>query len=89
MSEGLVLSVTSKALILVLVLSMPPILVATIVGLFVSLLQALTQVQEQTLGFAVKLIFVITILALTTHWIGGEILGFTNYLFNDFPLLIE
>jgi type III secretion HrpO family protein len=79
--------VTSKALLLVLVLSMPPILVATAVGLFISLLQALTQVQEQTLGFAVKLIFVIAVLSLTTYWIGGEILAFTNYLFDDFPIL--
>jgi type III secretion HrpO family protein len=89
MSESLVLSVTSKALILVLVLSMPPILVATFVGLFISLIQALTQIQEQTLGFAVKLIFVIMVLSLTTYWIGGEILEFSNYLFNDFPLLVS
>jgi type III secretion HrpO family protein len=89
MSESLVLSVTSRAMILVLVLSMPPILMATAVGLLISLIQALTQVQEQTLGFAVKLIFVIMVLALTTHWIGGEILEFTNYLFNDFPLLAQ
>ncbi|MDR3144619.1 MAG: type III secretion system export apparatus subunit SctS [Puniceicoccales bacterium] len=87
MNESLILSVTSKALILVLVLSMPPILVATAVGLFISLIQALTQIQEQTLGFAVKLIFVILVLSLTTYWIGGEVLEFTNYLFNNFPLL--
>ncbi|MDR2738165.1 MAG: type III secretion system export apparatus subunit SctS [Puniceicoccales bacterium] len=89
MNESLVLSVTSKALILVLVLSMPPILVATIVGLMISLIQALTQIQEQTLGFAVKLIFVIMVLSLTTYWIGGEILEFTNYLFDEFPLLVR
>ncbi|MDR1433221.1 MAG: type III secretion system export apparatus subunit SctS [Puniceicoccales bacterium] len=89
MSEALILSVTSKALLLVLILSMPPILVATMVGLFVSLLQALTQVQEQTLGFAVKLIFVIMVLALTTYWIGDEVLAFTNHLFGDFPMMVR
>jgi type III secretion protein S len=67
---------------------MPPILVATIVGLLISLIQALTQIQEQTLGFAMKLIFVIMVLALTTYWIGGEILAFTNHLFNDFPSMV-
>ncbi|MDR1401862.1 MAG: type III secretion system export apparatus subunit SctS [Puniceicoccales bacterium] len=89
MTESLVLNVTSKALLMVLVLSMPPILVATAVGLFISLLQALTQIQEQTLGFAVKLIFVIMVLALTTYWIGDEVLGFTSYLFTDFPMLVR
>jgi type III secretion HrpO family protein len=89
MNGSLILSVTSKALILVLVLSMPPILVATMVGLLISLIQALTQIQEQTLGFAVKLIFVIMVLSLTTYWIGGEILEFTNYLFNGFPTLAQ
>jgi type III secretion HrpO family protein len=89
MNEALILSVTSKALILVLVLSMPPILVATVVGLFISLIQALTQIQEQTLGFAVKLIFVVLVLSLTTYWIGGEILEYTNYLFNQFPILVK
>ncbi|MDR1413778.1 MAG: type III secretion system export apparatus subunit SctS [Puniceicoccales bacterium] len=88
MTQSLVLSVTSKALLLVLVLSMPPILVATAVGLFISLIQALTQIQEQTLGFAVKLIFVIMVLGLTTYWIGDEVLEFTNYLFTDFPVLV-
>lgn len=89
MSESLILSVTSKALILVLVLSMPPILVATIVGLMISLIQALTQIQEQTLGFAVKLICVTIVLMLTTYWIGGEILDFTDYLFSDFPSMAQ
>ncbi len=89
MNEALILSVTSKALILVLVLSMPPILVATFVGLLVSLLQALTQIQEQTLGFTIKLICVTVVLALTTYWIGGEIFSYTTYLFDDFPILIK
>ena len=89
MNGSLILSVTSKALILVLVLSMPPILVATAVGLLISLIQALTQIQEQTLGFAVKLIFVITVLSFTTYWIGNEVLEFTNYLFDGFPDLAK
>ncbi|MDR0679977.1 MAG: type III secretion system export apparatus subunit SctS [Puniceicoccales bacterium] len=89
MNEALILSVTSKALILVLILSMPPILVATFVGLLVSLIQALTQVQEQTLGFAIKLICVTIVLALTTYWIGGELFSYTEYLFKDFPSIIK
>ena len=51
MSHADILHFTSQTLWLVLILSMPPVLVAALVGTLVSLLQALTQIQEQTLGF--------------------------------------
>ena len=88
MNESLILSQTSKAMILVLILSMPPILVATCVGLLISLMQALTQIQEQTLGFAAKLICVTLVLMLTAYWIGGKILQFTLNLFDNFPTMV-
>lgn len=80
-----VVTYVSKALLLVLWLSLPPILVASIVGTLFSLLQALTQIQEQTLSFAVKLIAVGITLALTAHWMGGEIYNYTLALFDMFP----
>lgn len=78
---------TNQALILVLILSMPPIIVATVVGVLVSLIQALTQVQEQTLGFAVKLIVVTLVLLLTAGWTGAELYKFTLQIFDTFPTL--
>ncbi|HYC37701.1 MAG TPA: type III secretion system export apparatus subunit SctS [Usitatibacter sp.] len=80
-----VVAYVNKALLLVLWLSLPPILVASVVGTLFSLLQALTQIQEQTLSFAVKLIAVGITLALTAHWIGGEIYTYTIVLFDAFP----
>ena len=80
-----IVAYVNKALLLVLWLSLPPILVASIVGTLFSLLQALTQIQEQTLSFAVKLIAVGITLALTAHWIGGEIYTYTIVLFDAFP----
>ena len=74
-------------LILVLRLSLIPIIVATVIGLIVSLLQALTQIQEQTLGFAVKLIAIsLTILACAS-WMGGQLLLYTQNIFTRFALL--
>jgi type III secretion protein S len=61
---------------------LPPIVVASVVGTLFSLLQALTQIQEQTLSFAVKLIAVSITLALTAHWMGGEIYTYTIVLFD-------
>lgn len=64
-------SVVVKALLLTLWLSMPTILVASVVGVLFSLIQALTQIQEQTLSFGVKLIFVGITIFLTSRWMGG------------------
>ncbi|MBC7604199.1 MAG: type III secretion system export apparatus subunit SctS [Ramlibacter sp.] len=78
-----------KALLLVLWLSLPPIVVASVVGTLFSLFQALTQIQEQTLSFAIKLIAVGVTLFLTARWVGGEIFNFTVSLFDTFPLLVR
>lgn len=66
----------NKALQLVLMLSMPPVLVATIVGLLVGLFQTVTQIQEQTLPFGIKLIAVILCIYLLSSWYGEHV---TNY----------
>ncbi len=85
MHDGTILEMTLQALLLVLMLSLPPILVAAGVGLLVSLLQALTQVQEQTISFALKLIATMVTLILTAHWLGAELYTYTDRMFSIFP----
>jgi len=63
------------------------IVVASVVGTLFSLLQALTQIQEQTLSFAIKLVAVGLTLFLTARWIGGEIFNYTISLFDAIPHL--
>ena len=89
MDQNFIINITEKAMVLVLMLSMPPILVATCVGLLTSLLQALTQIQEQTLSFAIKLFFTVTVLTLSAYWIGDELLSFASNLFTTFPSIIQ
>jgi len=87
MGQSQILDYAQKCLILVLQLSLIPILVATVIGILVSLLQALTQIQEQTLGFAVKLIAIsITIMA-AASWMGGELMLYTQSIFARFPII--
>ena len=73
-----------QALLMILILSGPPILISMAVGLFVAILQAATQIQEQTLSFTVKLIAVIFTLILLGGWLGSQIVQFTNTIFNNF-----
>lgn len=79
----------SEAMILVMMLSLPPIIVASLVGLAVSLLQALTQMQEQTIQFGVKLIAVALTLFMMSSFLGSQTIGFTQALFDDFPTLVR
>lgn len=73
-----------QALLLILLLSGPPILISMFVGLFVAVMQAATQIQEQTLSFTVKLIAVIFTLLWLGGWLGGQILQFATTIFQNF-----
>jgi flagellar biosynthetic protein FliQ len=82
-------SILHQALYLVLVVSAPPVLVGLMVGLLIAVFQATTQIQEQTLSFAPKVVVVFGVLALTGPWIGSQLVRFTFHVFDQFPALIR
>ncbi len=65
--------------------SAPPLLAATVFGLAVSLVQAVTQIQDQTLPYVVKLAAISVTLALTARWIGVELIRLTEMGFSMVP----
>jgi type III secretion protein S len=73
-----------QALLLILLLSAPPILISTMLGLFVAIFQAATQIQEQTLSFMVKLVAVILTLMLLGGWLSSQIMQYTSNIFMNF-----
>ncbi len=75
-SEALQLS-----LVLVLQLSMPVVLVATGIGLVVGLLQALTQIQDQTLPHAVKLVGIGIVIMVLGARLSGQLVDYTIQIF--------
>ncbi len=74
-----------QALLLILILSGPPILISMVLGLMVAIFQAATQIQEQTLSFTVKLVAVIVTIMLLGGWLGAQMTHFTNTIFVNFP----
>ncbi len=70
-----------QGMLLVVVLSAPPLIVAVVVGVLTSLIQALMQVQDQTLPFGIKLVAVGVTLILTGRWIGVELIQLINLTF--------
>ena len=85
MADDVILRITREALLLVLVVSGPPVLVSLVVGFLVSVFQATTQIQEQTLSFVPKLIAVFATLAAMGPWIGAQLGRFTEALLTAFP----
>jgi type III secretion protein S len=85
MFQNEIYSLTYQALILILVLSGPPILISMVLGLLVAIFQAATQIQEQTLSFTVKLFAVIVTVMLMGGWLGAQILHFAHTIFTTFP----
>jgi type III secretion protein S len=74
-----------QALLLILLLSAPPILISTVLGLAVAIFQAATQIQEQTLSFMVKLFAVIMVLLFMGGWLSSQIMQFTLNILTNFP----
>lgn len=73
-----------EALLLILILSGPPILFASVIGLFVAIFQAATQIQEQTLSFAIKLVAVMATIMFMGGWLGGMMYQFAMKVFTNF-----
>jgi type III secretion protein S len=84
-----VIRLTQDALWLVLLLSGPPIIVASVVGLIVAFFQAATQLQEQTFAYTVKFIAIVVTIFLTASMIGGTLYTFSDKIFKEFPTLLR
>lgn len=78
MNPSAILDITREALLLVLLLSLPVVLVATITALGVAILQAVTQVQDTSIGLSVRMIAVMVTLVMLSGWFGHQLLQFAQ-----------
>lgn len=85
MFDAEIYQLSYQSLLLILILSGPPIIISTVLGLLIAIIQAATQVQEQTLSFTVKLIAVILTLLMLGGWLSAQIMQFSNNIFINFP----
>ena len=70
-----------NALILVLLISAPMLLIGLVVGIIVSLLQAVTQIQEQTLTFVPKIFAMAVAVVFVMPWMFQRLLEYAHHLF--------
>jgi type III secretion protein S len=77
---------TMRALMLVLWLSLPSVLTAAAVGLLVAIVQAATQIQDQSIAQALKLVAVFVVAAITAAWSANAAYNFADQALASFGL---
>ena len=80
-----IVALATQTISLVLWASLPAVIATAATGLLVSLVQALTQLQEQTLAFGFKLIAVVATLYLTLTFVGANFYRFTVHILDSIP----
>ena len=89
MSYALIVDLARNAILITLLLSAPLLIVALGIGLFVSVLQAVTQIQEQTLSFVPKLVGVAVVFLVALPWMLQLSVKYTTELFRSLPSLVS
>jgi flagellar biosynthetic protein FliQ len=82
MSQGLVSSIMNQTVYEILILSIPLLGAAMIVGLVISIFQATTSIQEQTLTFVPKMIVILLLLVFMGPFLMTHLIDFTKNLFD-------
>jgi flagellar biosynthesis protein FliQ len=87
--ESVLTELAATALMKVLIWSAPAVLAGLLVGFMISLFQAVTQIQEQTLTFVPKIIAVFVVVLITGGWVIGEIQAFTQDTYDTVDHLVR
>jgi flagellar biosynthetic protein FliQ len=88
MTPESVMTLGRQALELTILVSAPALLTALIIGLLVSIFQAATQINEQTLSFIPKLIGMFGVLIIAGPWMVGLMVDFIQRLFSNIPWMV-
>jgi flagellar biosynthetic protein FliQ len=89
MTPEFIIGFMRQAIELVLTMALPMLGVGLCVGIFVSVVQAATQIQEMTLVFIPKVVSIFTVLILAFPWIMSKIGAFTTNLFLNLPQYVQ
>jgi flagellar biosynthetic protein FliQ len=81
MNEADALGIVQSAIWTALIAAGPAVGAAMVVGVTIALFQALTQIQEMTLTFIPKIVVILTVTALTSSFIGQQIVAFTEEIY--------
>lgn len=89
MTTDLIMGIAAETMKVTLLVSAPILLVGLIVGIVISVFQAVTQVHEMTLTFVPKIIAVMVALLVAAPWMLDMLVSFTHNLFSNIPNYIK
>lgn len=85
MTPDSAVELTRAAIFIAIVISTPPLVASMFIGLIVSMLQAVTQIQDQTISFVPKLVIMLLAILLTLPWTIQQLTEYTTVLFENIP----
>jgi flagellar biosynthetic protein FliQ len=88
MTQDTVVSLAVSAMELALKVGAPILLVGLVIGLAVSVFQAVTQIQEQTLSFIPKVVGMAVLVVVAGPWMLGQLINWTAQLYAGIPSLV-
>jgi len=88
MNQDTVVSLAAQAMSLALKVAGPLLIVSLAVGLVVSIIQAVTQIQEQSLTLIPKIIGIAVVIVLLGPWMLGQLVSYTTALYTSIPTMV-
>jgi flagellar biosynthesis protein FliQ len=88
MNQDTVVNLATQAISLALKIAGPLLLVALVVGLLISVFQAVTQIQEQSLSLIPKIAAVGVVIVLLGPWMLGQLVSYTTALYTSIPSMV-
>jgi flagellar biosynthetic protein FliQ len=88
MTPDAVMDLAHRALLVTMLIAAPLLVVALVAGLVIGVLQAATQIHEQTLSFIPKLLLLLVTLMVTGQWMLKTLIEFTRELYGGIPGII-
>lgn len=88
MNQDVVVSIAVQAMEVGLKVALPMLLVGLAIGLLVSIFQAVTQIQEQSLSFIPKILGLVAVIVVLGPWMLGQLVSWTQELYGSIPTLV-
>ncbi len=88
MNQDVVVSLAMQAMELAMKIALPLLGIGLALGLIVSIFQAVTQIQEQTLSFIPKIIGTAVVIVVAGPWMLGQLISYTEELYSSIPRLV-
>lgn len=89
MTPDAVVGIMAEAIKITMLISAPVLLVGLVIGVLISLIQAVTQIQEVTLVFVPKIIAVMVVLVAALPWMMNVMISYTHNLIANIPRMLQ